>query len=63
MCREAENARHRELRACRAETVATDQGIQHGTVSTDSNRGCRCEARYQTKSAANQRRPSRAKSG
>jgi hypothetical protein len=61
LCVEAWNARHRELRARRAQTIATDEGIQHGTLSTYSNRGCRCDACYQAKSEANRRRPSRAK--
>jgi len=61
VCVGAWNARHRELRAWRSDTVATDD-VEHGIVSTYSNRGCRCDACRYAKSEANRRRLSRAKS-
>ena len=61
-CVEAWNARHRDMRARRAETVAERTDLEHGTRSTYSNYGCRREACVRAQSEANRRRPSRAQS-
>ena len=61
-CVEAWNARQCDMRARRAETVDERTDLEHGSRSTYSNYGCRCEACVRAQSEANRARPSRAQS-
>jgi hypothetical protein len=62
-CRTAWNDYHRTARERRAANLEQrgGDGVQHGTVSTYRNHGCRCEACVEAQVRANRRRPSRAK--